>query len=210
MISGAARGSIVDLPVCDDADAEPLPEAPAEAGRSPIFATKLVLDAGSIGQRSVSGCQRCSMHAATTCFASRVWCARPLDGRCCKPCERPCSLPRSYPSRMSGGQRHGHHRAGATAGGSQAVARKFCSGEKNLTRAPHGKFAGAWAKSSSAACLLQLSRHHTGGSTAMSACRRCGLPNVCAAADGDALPFAQLLAWRRFPRDSCAPFLAST
>jgi G3E family GTPase len=43
-ISGAARGSVVDLPACDDAEPELLPEPPAEAGRSPIFATRLVLD----------------------------------------------------------------------------------------------------------------------------------------------------------------------
>jgi G3E family GTPase len=44
MISGAARGSACGLPACDDAEPEPLPEPPAEAGRSPIFATRLVLD----------------------------------------------------------------------------------------------------------------------------------------------------------------------
>ena len=44
MISGAARGSAGGLPACDDADPEPLPEPPAEVGRSPIFATRLVLD----------------------------------------------------------------------------------------------------------------------------------------------------------------------
>ena len=44
VISGAARGSVVGLPACDDADPEPLPELPDEAGKSPIFATKLVLD----------------------------------------------------------------------------------------------------------------------------------------------------------------------
>jgi G3E family GTPase len=43
-ISGAARGSVVGLPACDDAEPEPLPEPPPEAGRSPIFATRLVLD----------------------------------------------------------------------------------------------------------------------------------------------------------------------
>ena len=43
-ISGAARGSVVGLPACDDAEPELLPEPPAEAGRSPIFATRLVLD----------------------------------------------------------------------------------------------------------------------------------------------------------------------
>ena len=43
-ISGAARGSVVGLPAWDGADAEPLPEPPADAGRSPIFATSLVLD----------------------------------------------------------------------------------------------------------------------------------------------------------------------
>lgn len=43
-ISGAARGSAVGLPACEGADPEPLPEPPAEAGRSPIFATRLVLD----------------------------------------------------------------------------------------------------------------------------------------------------------------------
>lgn len=43
-ISGAARGSVVGLPACDDAEPEPLPEPPAEARRSPIFATRLVLD----------------------------------------------------------------------------------------------------------------------------------------------------------------------
>ena len=35
VISGAARGSVVSLPACDDADPEPLPELPDEAGRSP-------------------------------------------------------------------------------------------------------------------------------------------------------------------------------
>ena len=43
-ISGAARGSTVGLPVCDDADPEPPPEATAEAGRPPIFATSVILD----------------------------------------------------------------------------------------------------------------------------------------------------------------------
>jgi G3E family GTPase len=43
-ISGAARGSVVGLPACDDAEPELLPEPPAETGRSPIFATRLVLD----------------------------------------------------------------------------------------------------------------------------------------------------------------------
>jgi G3E family GTPase len=43
-ILGGARGSTVRLPAYEDADPEPLPEAPAEAGRSPIFATSLVLD----------------------------------------------------------------------------------------------------------------------------------------------------------------------
>src|SRR5271165_2464346 len=41
MISGTARGSAGGLPAYDDADPEPLPEPPAEAGRSPIFATRL-------------------------------------------------------------------------------------------------------------------------------------------------------------------------
>jgi len=44
MISGAVRGSTVGLPACDGADPEPLPESPAQAGRPPIFATRLVLD----------------------------------------------------------------------------------------------------------------------------------------------------------------------
>jgi G3E family GTPase len=42
-ISGAARGSVVGLPAWDGNDSEPLPEPPADAGRSPIFATRLVL-----------------------------------------------------------------------------------------------------------------------------------------------------------------------
>jgi G3E family GTPase len=42
-ISGAARGSVVGLPAWDGADSEPLPEPSADAGRSPIFATRLVL-----------------------------------------------------------------------------------------------------------------------------------------------------------------------
>jgi G3E family GTPase len=44
VISGSARGSIVGLPAYDDADPEPMPELSDEAGRSPIFATKLLLD----------------------------------------------------------------------------------------------------------------------------------------------------------------------
>jgi G3E family GTPase len=43
-ILGAARGSVVGLPAYDRADSEPLPEPLADAGRSPIFATRLVLD----------------------------------------------------------------------------------------------------------------------------------------------------------------------
>jgi G3E family GTPase len=44
VISGSARGSVVGLPACDDADPEPLPELSDEAGEAPIFATKLLLD----------------------------------------------------------------------------------------------------------------------------------------------------------------------
>lgn len=44
VISGSARGSVVSLPACDDADSEPMPELPDEAAKSPIFATKLLLD----------------------------------------------------------------------------------------------------------------------------------------------------------------------
>ena len=44
VISGAARGSVVGLPAYEDADPELLPELADEAGRSPIFATKLILD----------------------------------------------------------------------------------------------------------------------------------------------------------------------
>ena len=44
VISGAARGSVVSLPACDDADPEPMPELSDEAAKSPIFATKLLLD----------------------------------------------------------------------------------------------------------------------------------------------------------------------
>ena len=43
VISGAARGSVVGLPAYEDADAELPPELVDEAGRSPIFATKLIL-----------------------------------------------------------------------------------------------------------------------------------------------------------------------
>ena len=44
VISGSARGSVVSLPACDDADPEPMPELSDEAAKSPIFATKLLLD----------------------------------------------------------------------------------------------------------------------------------------------------------------------
>lgn len=44
MISGTTRGSAVGLPAFDSVDPDPLQELPTQAGRPPIFATRLVLD----------------------------------------------------------------------------------------------------------------------------------------------------------------------
>ena len=98
-ISGAVKGSDVPLPPFDGAEPEPLPDLAGDAGGRRSSRRGSRSTRRSTGRPSASGCRRCSMRAATTCCASRAWCARRPDGCCCRACARSCSRPRSCPSR---------------------------------------------------------------------------------------------------------------